>query len=156
MSYLLFLEVLDPGITCVNVNSEDLDGLLEMMSDFESSHYQRVTKPNPLQNDSEGLLKDVIAGTEAYLSQVMPLMVEAIRYAFNSYVHFKTPNAFCRREKKDKDLSVVVLADTLLLRLPLETMEIFQTRNIQSVTRDFSLQILCHRLDKFSTDESSK
>ncbi len=143
-------------ITCADVSPEDLDGLLDMMSDFKSSHYQHLTKPNPLKNSCEELLKDVVAGTEAYFSQVMPLMVEAIRYVHSKTLNALLWNLICRREKSDKDLSVVVLADTLLLRLPLEALELFQTRNVQSVTRDFSLQILSHRLEKFSADESGQ
>ncbi len=61
-----------------------------------------------------------------------------------------------RREKSDRDLYVIVLADTHLLGLPLEAMEIFQAKNIRSVTRDFSLQVLCHRLEKFTANEPSK
>ncbi len=154
-SFFHISEVLDPVVTCANVNSEDLNGLLDMMNDFKSSHYQCLTKPNPAQNDSEGLLKDVIAGTEAYLSKVMPIMVKAIRYVCTPRILLMVL-LNCSREKSDKELTIVVLADTLLLQLPLEALEIFHAKNIQSVARDFSLQILYHRLEKFAMDESGK
>ena len=56
----------------------------------------------------------------------------------------------------DQEMSVVLLADSTLLRLPLEAMTVLQTKNIHSVARDFSLQMLCHRIGKFTADESSK
>ena len=61
-----------------------------------------------------------------------------------------------RREKMDREMSVVLLADSTMLRLPLEAMTVLQTKNIHSVARDFSLQMLCHRIGKFTADESSK
>ena len=61
-----------------------------------------------------------------------------------------------RREKTDRELSFIILADPSLFRLPLEALDIFQTKIIHSVTRDFSIQLLCHRMDKFSADDSSK
>ncbi|XP_064381874.1 cilia- and flagella-associated protein 46-like [Halichondria panicea] len=132
------VECLDPVITSAHVSPKDLHSLLDMMSAFEANRFQQLTISNSLLNDSEDLLKDVVAATEAYLSQVMRLMADAFR-----------------REKIDRDICVVVLADTHLLRLPLEAMEIFQAKNIRSVTRDFSLQVLCHRLEKFTANEPS-
>ena len=49
---------------------------------------------------------------------------------------------------------MVILADSDLLKLPLEAMAIFKQDNISSVSRDFSLQMLYHRILRFSdTDE---
>ncbi len=71
---------MDPVITSAHVNPKDLRSLLDMMSDFEASHFQQLTKSHSVLNDSEDLLKDVVAATEAYLSQVMRVMADAFRY----------------------------------------------------------------------------
>lgn len=52
------------------------------------------------------------------------------------------------KENVAKELSVVILADMDLLLLPLETLPLFQRENVCSVSRDFSLQILQHRMAK--------
>ena len=49
---------------------------------------------------------------------------------------------------------MVILADLQLLSLPLEMLPLFQKENICSVSRDFSLQMLQHRMTK-NTRESS-
>ncbi len=54
----------------------------------------------------------------------------------------------CSKENVNKELSVVVLADTHLLSLPLETLPLLKRENIGSVSRDFSLQMLQHRMSK--------
>lgn len=41
---------------------------------------------------------------------------------------------------------LVILADKELLRLPLEAVSFFRSANVSSISRDFSLQILRHRL----------
>ena len=41
---------------------------------------------------------------------------------------------------------LVILADKELLRLPLEAIPFFRSANVSSISRDFSLQILRHRL----------
>lgn len=43
---------------------------------------------------------------------------------------------------------VVVLADTMLLELPLEALAVLQGSGIGSITRDFSLQVFHTRLHK--------
>lgn len=54
--------------------------------------------------------------------------------------------------KKDKNAAVVEMPDTLvlladcrLLELPLEALDVFESKNILSLSRDVSLQILHHR-----------
>ncbi|XP_069720254.1 cilia- and flagella-associated protein 46 [Phaenicophaeus curvirostris] len=65
-----------------------------------------------------------------------------------------------RKKGKDKDtkhtrmqgtpmdlgLCVVLLTDTLLMKLPLEALSVFKEERISSVSRDFSLQILYNRI----------
>lgn len=53
---------------------------------------------------------------------------------------------FCRQEPVAD--TVVILADQYLLQLPLEALPLFQHADIKSVTRDFSLQVFCHRLNQ--------
>lgn len=48
---------------------------------------------------------------------------------------------------------VVVLADTMLLELPLEALVVLQGSGVSSISRDFSLQVLHTRLHR---DEQGK
>lgn len=58
------------------------------------------------------------------------------------------------KENASKELSVVILADVHLLSLPLEILPLFQKENICSVSRDFSLQMLQHRMTKHTRESS--
>lgn len=62
------------------------------------------------------------------------------------------------KENNGKELlSVVILGDSDILQLPLEAMAIFEQDSIASVVRDFSLQILYHRIQVFnSVDEEGQ
>lgn len=56
-----------------------------------------------------------------------------------------------KSKKTDADASipqeqVVILADQHLLELPLEALQVLQAEPIISLTRDFSLQMLSHRI----------
>ena len=62
----------------------------------------------------------------------------------------------CRRERSDKELTVVLLADSSLLQLPLEALSFLHTDNISSVTRDFSLQMFHHRIAKYAPENSGQ
>lgn len=53
----------------------------------------------------------------------------------------------------DLGLYVVILADSTLLSLPLEMLPLLQQENISSVSRDFSLQMLHHRLMKSISED---
>ena len=53
-----------------------------------------------------------------------------------------------------KELYVVLLADTRLLALPLESLPLLKQQSICSVTRDFSLQMLQHRMSKNASEET--
>ena len=61
----------------------------------------------------------------------------------------------CRREHHDKVLTFVLLVDSTLAALPLEALPVFSNDTIHAVTRDFSLQMLCNRLKKFTVDEGN-
>lgn len=52
-------------------------------------------------------------------------------------------------EKSDSGLTVILLADFDLLQLPLEALSLLQSDCVTSVARDFSLQMLYHRINKF-------
>ena len=60
----------------------------------------------------------------------------------------------CRKESSDKELTVVLLADSSLLQLPLEALSFLHADNIHSVARDFSLQMLYYRIAKFAPEDS--
>lgn len=59
----------------------------------------------------------------------------------------------CRREQPDKALTFVLLVDSSLAQLPLEALPVFSSETVHTVTRDFSLQMLCNRLKKFAVDD---
>ena len=61
-----------------------------------------------------------------------------------------------RKEKSDSGLNVVLLADFDLLRLPLESLDFLQCDAVKSVSRDFSLQILYHRISNYFVEEGGK
>ena len=50
---------------------------------------------------------------------------------------------------------LVLLADSSLAALPLEALPVFSNETVHAVTRDFSLQMLCNRLKKFTVDEGN-
>lgn len=68
-------------------------------------------------------------------------------------VYFRPPTASSNAAdaKKDKGPpvevpdTVVLLADCLLLELPLEALDIFESPSISSMSRDLSLQMIYHR-----------
>ena len=62
----------------------------------------------------------------------------------------------CREEKSDEGLTVVLLADFELLKLPLEALKLLQSDRIKAVSRDFSLQMHYLRIKKFLADEEGK
>lgn len=61
-----------------------------------------------------------------------------------------------REEDQDKELTIVLLIDTELAELPLEALSCLHKKNIKSLSRDFSLQLLHHRLKSMSTTEEGK
>ena len=54
------------------------------------------------------------------------------------------------REGEGRELAVVLLADTSLLQLPLEALGFLQGDSVHALARDFSVQMLHHRLAKLS------
>lgn len=79
LSFVSILECLDPVISCAAVCPKDLYSVLDMMKDFQTSNYQKLVKTNMHQADNEGLLRDVIAATESYLSPVLKRIMEALQ-----------------------------------------------------------------------------
>lgn len=62
------------------------------------------------------------------------------------YLHRLTqfpPSLYSAESMSD---TIVLLADDNLLLLPLESLSVFLTPRVTSLTRDFSLQFLYHRL----------
>lgn len=61
-----------------------------------------------------------------------------------------------REEKSDGALTVILLPDFDLLQLPLEALSLLQLDCVTSVARDFSLQMLYHRISKFVVGDEGK
>lgn len=61
-----------------------------------------------------------------------------------------------REEKNESELTVIFLADLDLLQLPLEALNVLQSECVKAVARDFSLQMLCHRINKFIVQDEGK
>ena len=79
LSFISILECLDPVISCAAVSPKELYSVLDMMKDFQRSNYQKLVKTNMREADNEGLLKDIIAATESYLSPVLKQIMEALQ-----------------------------------------------------------------------------
>jgi len=62
---------------------------------------------------------------------------------------------FVFSKEKTKDLNLVILADMDLLSLPLEAItQLKQIPSVSSVSRDFSLQVLKHRVARSIPDDA--
>ena len=61
----------------------------------------------------------------------------------------------CRREKDNK-LTFVILADSYLMQLPLEALTMFSYPCVGAVSRDFSMQTLSCRLQRFSGENAGE
>lgn len=161
-----------PIITRAAVNTLELEQLIEEFSLFKSNTASELMRRNyvrrqheqkrkmlaklednnlhtesqkPLNVDSsfaekesqlESHFKDVVAAVEAYLDPVLTKLHPALN-----------PEAVSE--------SVVVLADELLLQLPLEALKVFAVPQITSLARDFSLQFHYHRVHPAERSDSS-
>ena len=93
-----------------------------------------------------------------YLSAVTTPVTDALKWVRSAQQSFYYPCYCCsitvdRKEDISKQLTVVILADSDLLSLPLESMEMLQAENVRSVARDFSLQMSYHRLCRLRVGE---
>ena len=61
-----------------------------------------------------------------------------------------------RGETTDSGLTVILLADFDLLQMPLEALSLLKMDCVKSVARDFSLQMLFHRIRKFVVQDEGK
>ena len=61
-----------------------------------------------------------------------------------------------REETTDSGLTVILLADFDLLQMPLEALSLLKMDCVKSVARDFSLQMLYHRMKKFIVQDEGK
>ena len=123
------------------------------MVEYQEAVHQSMCSPIAIDN-GESILTDLSFALECYLAKVLKPISIALRYVcplvviyYLSYFHYS-------KENSSKELSVVILADTHLLSLPLETLPLFHKDNICSVSRDFSLQMLQHKLPKGSREVS--
>ena len=61
-----------------------------------------------------------------------------------------------REETTDSGLTVILLPDFDLLQMPLEALSLLKMDCVKSVARDFSLQMLYHRMKKFIVQDEGK
>ncbi|XP_058242545.1 cilia- and flagella-associated protein 46 isoform X2 [Hemibagrus wyckioides] len=103
----------------------------------------------------------VVKGMENYLHPILSQFDFLVSRCHQSTVIDEAtwPKDKEEQEATDKSLPehgecVVVLADTMLLELPLEALAVLQGSGISSITRDFSLQVFHTRLHKDKQVES--
>ncbi|XP_052099636.1 cilia- and flagella-associated protein 46-like isoform X4 [Mytilus californianus] len=94
-----------------------------------------------LLNDMEAYLKPITAQLTGTLRQIGTSAVrrpEALTPASN-------PNQKASLEPPPSSECVILLADPMLMQMPLEALQFLQLDNIISISRDFSLQMFNHR-----------
>ena len=147
-------ESLEPVVSCAEVSSRDFDSLEEMIEEYHASISSLESACDSLKVtllDSQ--FANILVAMEEYLACALKSTADALRYITGQKFYYTKVNVrtlLCSNEDGDKELSVVILADNHLLKLPLEAMKIFQQNNIISVSRDFSLQMLYHRILMFN------
>ncbi|XP_048585353.1 cilia- and flagella-associated protein 46 isoform X2 [Nematostella vectensis] len=146
-------------VTRAEVNAKDLDSLIEMFEHFKADTASELMRQNYLQQQREqhrqmmgGLKDDVtqhqisddwsINNRETQLQSLFQDVVAAVE-AYLDPVLTKLQPALNPETISD---AVVLLADDQLLRLPLEALTTFMIPRVTSLSRDFSLQFLYHRL----------
>lgn len=142
-------------MSSVQVSPNDLNSMEELMAEYQEAVHQSMCSPVALDSENvESILTDVSVALECYLAKVLKPISIALRYAcLLAVIHFDTYYN-SSKENSSRELSVVILADTHLLSLPLETLPLFHKDNICSVSRDFSLQMLQHKIPKGSRETS--
>jgi hypothetical protein len=128
--------VLISAVNRCQVLSDDLKDLLLLFKQYKqdvalASRQCELKNEEMLQSQFEG----VISALEAYLSDSIAL--------FNSCLE---------KEDANKELAVVLLIDKELAELPIEAaLSCLRKRNVKKLSRDFSLQMLHHRIVKMYT-----
>ncbi|XP_030895776.1 cilia- and flagella-associated protein 46-like isoform X2 [Leptonychotes weddellii] len=133
------------------------DPALSSGTELESVHLER--EGHSLQRFS-----DVLASMEEYLRPLFPVLSSPA-----ARTQIPTPAADSGKSKgKDKERKVspphvqleaadntILIVDKDLLELPLEGLSVFEEAVVSSVSREFSLQMLCHRLHEEETAEGT-
>ncbi|KAK6186277.1 hypothetical protein SNE40_008346 [Patella caerulea] len=98
--------------------------------------------------------RHIVVAMETYLKPITTHIHHALRSG--SSPTGSTGNL--SKEPKDHHLSpesIVILADSVLLQLPLEALECLQGINVSSLSRDFSLQMFYHRFHQEPVQEDT-
>ncbi|XP_075468672.1 cilia- and flagella-associated protein 46 isoform X5 [Ascaphus truei] len=108
---------------------------------------------------------EVVDAMETYLNPVLlKLDFSSLRQP-SSLLLTAEPGRAKSREKEEKPMAasgastdmgecIILLADKLLMELPLEALGVLKEEGISSVSRDFSLQLLYNRVHREQTEES--
>ena len=153
-------EVLEPVVVRVEVSSENLASLKALMANYRETVRQSIGKSDLRSPDNiDAMLASVTSSLNSYLTDVLQPIVTALGYVLLTHVLCLPVICalhYCSKENPSKEVGVVLLADTHLLSLPLETLPLLQRDNISFVSRDFSLQMLQHRMNKNIRENSGK
>ncbi|XP_028390807.1 LOW QUALITY PROTEIN: cilia- and flagella-associated protein 46-like [Dendronephthya gigantea] len=157
-----------PLICRSKVDADDLKQLLNMMETFRSDQaaelirqtYLRrhvVETQSILDNVDEGSLnksEDVLQNDSSVLNNEERLQKQYLSLvsALESYLSPVMEQLLPALDEKLLPETVVILADENLLRLPLESLSVFKSSQVQCLARDLSLQMHFHRFH--STDNS--
>ncbi|XP_076434592.1 cilia- and flagella-associated protein 46-like isoform X2 [Babylonia areolata] len=106
--------------------------------------------------------RELVAAMETYLKPVMAAVDTALRATYSPVGSTGNITKDSHKDKdkdKDKDAGnecVILLADADLLELPLEALSCLQADGITSLSRDFSLQFLYHRIHQGMNSDSQE
>ncbi|XP_065641245.1 cilia- and flagella-associated protein 46 isoform X1 [Hydra vulgaris] len=125
---------------------ELLNSMIEMSAEFTTFNIEFVKK-YPNRHISPGVfLSEEVSNKKNLLEEQHRMLFENLIAVIEAYFG-DILTQFEKFLSKEKETIIIILADKDLLQLPLEAMSVFSNQNIKSVTRDFSLQILYHRLN---------
>ncbi|CAI7993288.1 Cilia- and flagella-associated protein 46, partial [Geodia barretti] len=130
-----------PVVARVAVSTDDRERLVNMVASSHRLQTQQLLKP---------------LGDSSPFDSTVNHQFSSIKEAMDNYLTpALEPISTALLEKSDQGLTVVLLADFDLLQLPLEAMSLLQSQCVKSVSRDFSLQMQYHRIQKFLVEDEA-
>lgn len=103
---------------------------------------------------------NIINSVNDYLSPALRPISNALQLVFQTNTRVLNNSIIilnhCSQEKSDEGLTVALLTDFDLLRLPLEGLSLLKSECIKAVARDLSLQMHYHRIKKYLMQEEGK
>ncbi|XP_056617498.1 cilia- and flagella-associated protein 46 isoform X3 [Triplophysa dalaica] len=147
------------GLMCskvvkVSVHRSDLLQLHKHLQDFRQLTAQTHSSCTQTEHtDVDVVFRSLVQEMEEYLHPLLSQFDFSCFSVFSSSVS-TAASARSAPDKPEVGECVMILADRMLLDLPLEALEVFQADGIVSVSRDFSLQVLHARLQSDEAVES--